>query len=77
MAIIVKMRGKFKVNKVPLSKEKAHQILLEEGLEITQEEVEKVLEFLQKLAILVLQYHLKQHENSRFIRKGQHRRTGR
>ncbi len=51
---------------------KAQQILLDEGLEISLEETEKVLDFLRKLAILIVNHHLRKHENSRFVRKGQH-----
>ncbi len=62
---------------VVVTAEKARQMLLEEGVEISLEEAQLVLDFLRILAKIVVKHYLKEHENSRFVREGQHGRTSR
>ncbi len=52
--------------------EQARQMLLEEGVEISLEEAQLILDFLRILAKIVVKHYLREHENSRFVREGQH-----
>ncbi len=52
--------------------QKARQMLLEEGIEISLEEAQLVLDFLRILAKIVVKHYLREHENSKFVCEGEH-----
>ncbi|MGE6220354.1 hypothetical protein ACQKCH_11055 [Nubsella zeaxanthinifaciens] len=57
---------------VIVTAEKARRMLLEEGVQISLEEAQLVLDFLRILAKIVVKHYLKEHENSRFVREGKY-----
>ncbi|WP_461789646.1 hypothetical protein [Pedobacter sp.] len=63
--------------KKTITAEKAQKVLTEEGLEVSLEEAKLILEFLRILAKIVVKHYLVNHEQSRSIREGEYRRTGR
>lgn len=56
-----------------ITAEKAQKILLEDGLEVSLDESQLILDFLRILAKIVVKHYINNHESSRSICAGEHR----